>query len=932
MSHSPDHFQDDQQSLADRPGCHLPAQLTSFVGREREISEIASLFSTTRLLTLTGVGGVGKTRLALHVAHECVHEGRTLFADGIWFISLAHLRHPADIFSVLAQTLGLGSELEQGPLTEICAFLCAKKALLILDSCERLIESCARLAETLLQTCPALRILATSRETLRVSGETVYCLLPLAVPACSANPAPEDLAQAGATALFLDRARAIHPCFCATTSNAAVLVEICRQLDGLPLAIELAATCIRVMSTEQIAAQVSDGSGGRFRLLTGGSRTALPQQQSLRATLDWSYDLLSATEQRLLLRLAIFAGGWTLEAAQAICTTEKTGDLPVLDGLARLVNTSLVLVDRQTGVHTSATGTMHLVEQMRYTLLETVRQYALEKLRETGEEQALQQKHLTYFLTLAEKTEPELRGACQLPWLAYLDLERENFQAALTYARRQHLYETGLRLANALWWFWVLRAHFSPGRAWLEEVVNQQEQITPALRAIAFYRAGVLAFFQGDLERLDVLTEKSLSLFRTLQDTQGVAVSLSNLVHVALRQRNHKRAQELGEESVTLARTVGDRWYCALTLLPLAVLSIRQKDYASASELIKEALWLFRLLGDRWGMAYAFDTLGQLADDQHDPVNSMICYEQSLKFFEPLNDRIGAARVLLHLGLSFLKQEKYPQASSFLEESLKLCQQAGRRIGVARALLGLARIKLHHHDYRQAALLLADSLPILREHGDVRGFADALDSLRNIALHQSQSWQVRLLLQQSLGGYYHIDEPSDILTSLETIADSASAQTALSGRMRPADWLKRVIGILHEMESTSSPRQVVRGSDVRDIVEENLFVTALAHPPAFPKEAALLSRSASASKISPSVPPAALQIQGHLFTSLANPLTDREQEVLRLVECGLSNAQIARRLVISVGTVRTHLASMYRKLGVTSRTAAVHFAHEHHLL
>jgi predicted ATPase/DNA-binding CsgD family transcriptional regulator len=930
MSDSPDRLSDFQTWATDLSWCSLPAQFTRFVGREHERSEIKQFFPVSRLLTLTGIGGVGKTRLALQVAHELAQEDEALFPDGIWFVSLAYLHDPAEIVPALVQKLGLWEESEQAQIALLCRFLRSKKALLILDGCEHLVEACARLVETLLHMFSGLCIFVTSRETLGIHGETIYCLAPLVVPASSDVSVVEDLTRYSATVLFLERARTIHPAFRVTPANLSALVEICLQLDGLPLAIELAATRIRMLSAPQIANLVRSGSGGRFELLSGGSRTALPHQQSLRAMMDWSYTLLSAVEQRLFLALAVFAGGWTLEAAQAVCPGQWTEDLSILEGLARLVTTSLIQVDQQPVVQTSPTGEALLVEQGRYTFLETVRLYALEKLQETDEERALQKNHLLYFLSLAEKTEPELRGAAQLPWLTYLDSEHENFCAALEYARRLHLRETGLRLANALWWFWMLRANFSIGRTWLEEIASVEESVAPALRALALCRAGHLAFFQGDLERLDVLTEKSLTLFRAFKDTQGIAVALSNLVHVALRQGNYERAQYLGEESVVLARAVGDRWYLAIAQLPLAILRIRQRDYALAIALIEEALELFHGLGDRWGIAYSLDTFGQLADAQSDYTSSLSCYEQSLKLFEQLNDRIGTARTLLHLGFSLLKQEQYTQASPVLEECLKIYRTSERRIGIARALLGLGRIKLHLSAYQEAALLLAESLYVFREHGDVRGFAEALHNLQGIAHQQGQFQQVSLLLQQSLGGQYHIDDTFDMVASLETIAASEVAQTTFSGRMRPAGWLKRVIGMLQETKQET--KQTANVSWTRGIIEKNVFIAkqAQVYTHTSVKEASLtfLPWSISADATSSDRPPTQKQ---HL-PPLTNALTSREQEVLQLLEYGLSNAQIAQRLVIGVGTVRTHLASIYSKLGVASRTAAVHFAHETHLL
>jgi predicted ATPase/DNA-binding CsgD family transcriptional regulator len=931
MSDSPDSLTNSPQSSRG----NLPALLTSCIGRECERSELKQVFSTTRLLTLTGIGGIGKTRLALQVAHDLAQSGDS-FPGGIWFVSIAHLHDSTEILPALAQTLGLPQGSEQARTSALYRFLHAKKALLILDGCEHLIEACSRRVEILLHSFPNLCFFLTSRETLDISGETVYTLPPLSLPIPSPTLTPEDLLQASSAVLFLERARSVLPAFRVTDQNMSALVVICQHLDGVPLALELAANKLRIMSVEQIAEQVAGRSSERFKLLVNGSRTVLPHQQSLRATLDWSYALLTVAEQRLLQRLAVFSGGWTLEAAQVVCADAEMAGGSILDGLTRLVHASLVQVDRKPVAQALANGEVGLVEHGRYRLLESVQRYALEKLLASGEQQTVQQKHLTYFLALAEKAEPALRGASQLPWLVYLDQEHENLCRALEYAHQQHLDEIGLRLANALWWYWILRARFVEGRAWLEEVVLLDVSIPATLRALTFYRAGMLAFFQGDLERLDVLTERSLAIFNLLQETQGMAMAQSNLVHVALRQGNHERAEYLGTTSVALAHSVGDSWYLAIALLPLAILRIRQQDYSSAGVLLSEALQLFRTLGDRWGIAYTLDTLGQLADAQRDSVSCLACYEQSLKLFEHLHDTIGTARALLHMGFHLLNQGKDGRAASALEESLKLCRASQRRIGTARALLGLGRIKLRSGDLQEAALLLEEGLEIFREHGDVRGFAEALKSLQEVACQQDQ--QIKRFLQHSLGKRYHINNALDMVASLEAIAASERTQALFAGRMRPAGWLKCVIDCLQETRQPFQAEEKVSMGWVREIVEEQGAVSAPFSAQTRLKEPtfALLSHSFSTQDTSASsadrTPVSLFQTGKQFLPATASILTRREQEVLYLVAYGLSNAQIAQRLIISVGTVRTHLASIYHKLGVASRTAAVHCARELRLL
>src|SRR5579884_1061615 len=437
---------------------NLPVQLTSFIGREKEMEEIKRLLSRTRLLTLTGSGGCGKTRLAAQVGADLLAD----FADGVWLVELAAIADPALVPQTVASTLGIREEPGQRLLETLQQHLKPKSLLLLLDNCEHLSAACAQLAETLLQACPNLRILASSREALGIAGELAYRVPSLSLPELPRLPSAEAalvpaLARCEATRLFVERAALSYPGFALTEQNAPAVAQVCVRLDGIPLAIELAAARIKVLSADQIAARLDD----RFRLLTGGSRTALPRQQTLRALIDWSYDLLSEAERTLLRRLSVFAGGWTLEAAEAVCSADA------LHLLTSLVDKSLAVYEEQAG-------------EARYRLLETVREYARDRLLESGEMEEVRERHFAFFLRMAEEIEPKLTGLEQAAWLDRLEGEYDNLRAASGWAlSAAEGAQAGLRLAGALWRFWEIRGHIDEGRGRLKNALDRPDAREP---------------------------------------------------------------------------------------------------------------------------------------------------------------------------------------------------------------------------------------------------------------------------------------------------------------------------------------------------------------------------------------------------------------------------------------------------------------------
>ncbi|MBI3460546.1 tetratricopeptide repeat protein, partial [Candidatus Acetothermia bacterium] len=553
---------------------NLPSSVTSFIGREREMVQIKQLLDMTRLLTLTGAGGSGKTRLALQVAAGLLKE----YTDGVWLVELASLSDPSLVAQAVATAFGVREAPGRSLLERLSDYLHPKQLLLVLDNCEHLVEACAKVAEALLHACPDLQILATSREALGIAGETTWSVPPLAEPD-SAQPLPtlKILKQYEAIGLFLERALSGQSQFAFTEQNARAVVQVCQRLDGLPLAIELAAARVKVLSVEEIAARLDD----RFRLFVSGSRTALPHQQTLQATMDWSFQLLSEVERILLRRLSVFAGGWILEAAEAVCAGEGIEAREVLDLLAHLVDKSLVIGEQRDG-------------KTRYRLLETVRQYAQEKLEESKESESLQSLHLTYFLQLTKQAEPELTGANQKQWLECFETELDNLRAALRWTWHAEP-GAGLQLASALGQFWDVRGYWAEGRKVLGQAWERRADTQKEWHVKLLNWEGVLALRQGAYEESKRFCAESRALSQKIGDKQGFATSLHRLGVVALNQADYAGARNFLQESLTLRRELGDKHGIATSLHFLGLVALfNQADYAGARNFLQESLTLRR--------------------------------------------------------------------------------------------------------------------------------------------------------------------------------------------------------------------------------------------------------------------------------------------------------------------------------------------------
>lgn len=690
---------------------NLPIQLTSFVGRDREMAEVKHLLATTRSLTLTGTGGCGKTRLALQMAADLLDE----FPDGVWLVELAALSDATLITRTVASALHVQEEPGRPLVVTLSESLRTKRLLLVLDNCEHLIAACAHLAETLLLTSPTLKLLATSRERLGIPGEMTYSVPSLPVPDLRRPASIEQLTQVDSVRLFVERAVSSQPEFRVIDTNALAVARICHALEGIPLAIELAAARVKVLSAQQIAKRLDD----RFRLLTQGSRTVSPRQQTLQATMDWSYELLSEPERILLRRLSVFAGGFSLEAVETICSGDSVEVRQALDLLTYLVDKSLVMVD-------------HQGEGARYRLLETVRQYGRDRLLASRQAEEVRARHRDWYVELAEQAEPMLAGPDEA-WLDRLDKEQDNLRAAIDFSLRSGQAEAALRLGAALWPFWRVRGYWTEGRQWLEAALDGSRGAPPALRAKAMRGAGELAQYQGDHERAQTLSEESLALFRALGDKHGTARALSTLGNVAYHQGDYTAAGELHEESLVYGRELGDAPLVATSLVNLASIADHHGDFDRASALCRESLTMFRHARDKRGAAFALNMLGILASDQGNYPEARARFEESLALRRELGDKRGIAASLDNLGLVAWEQRDYEAARAPYEESLTLRRELGDKHGIAASLDHMGLAAWHQGDYRQATALLEESLTVRKALGDKAGIAGSLEGLARVA-------------------------------------------------------------------------------------------------------------------------------------------------------------------------------------------------------
>ncbi|HZU00201.1 MAG TPA: tetratricopeptide repeat protein [Ktedonobacteraceae bacterium] len=715
---------------------NLPVQPTPFMGREQEVTAIEHLLrrEDVRLLTLTGAGGTGKSRLALEVAAKL----RNGFADGVFFVNLAPISDSGLVVPTIAQALELKETGDSSLLDLLKSSLRKKKLLLLLDNFEQVVHAAPSLAD-LLTACPKLKILVTSRIVLHMQAEHEFAVPPLALPDLTCLPDLSAVSQYEAVAFFISRAQAVKPSFQLTHANALAVAEICARLDGLPLAIELAAARMKLLTPQALLSRLSQ----RLQVLTSTTRDTPARQQTLRNTIAWSYNLLDAYEQQLFRRLSVFVGGCTLEAAEAVCAEPGNEGGQVLDGVASLTDKSML---QQTEVG----------EEPRLVMLETIREYGLECLAAGGETEASRQAHAVYYLALVEETEPKLLGPEQVVWFERLEREHDNLRTAMRWLLERggdrHSVEMALRLVSALQRFWQMSGHFSEGRNFLERALSigasfANTQIAASARAKALAVAADLALFDlYDANQAEGLCRESLTLYRTLGDKQGIATSLSLLGWVAQRRFNREEACALHEEGLALSRELGDKRGIAEALYDLSYLAFSQGDYDKAYALKEESLALFRELGDTWSIAYLLLQVVSVASYQGNYDKACPAAEEGLALFRELGDKEGIADALHSLGGVILNQGNYARARVVLEEGLALYRDLGLKRGIARVLFSLGRVAFSQGDYAKAEALHQEDLHLFKELDDKWLIALSLEELGAVVAMQGKPrWAARLV-------------------------------------------------------------------------------------------------------------------------------------------------------------------------------------------
>jgi predicted ATPase/class 3 adenylate cyclase len=720
---------------------NLPLALTSFIGRQREIEELEHLLWQSRLLTIAGPGGAGKTRLAIRLAQNV----QGSFADGVWFIDLAPLSNCVLLSQYVMGILGIREEAGYSTDQSLLNNLRSKTALLILDNCEHLLPEVAQMAEKMLSRASGLRVIATSREKLGVAGEIVWRIPPLSSPDLDTAIPVEELMQYEAVKLFSDRAAAARPDFVITGENAEAVAKICARLDGIPLAIELAAARVRVLSVEEILARLAD----RFHLLVG-ARTALPRQQTLRALIDWSYDLLTGKERLLLRRLSVFAGGWTLEAAEQVCSGQEMEAWEVLDLLTGLIDKSFVIGRTQNG-------------HERYRFLETIQKFSQERLLESHEAEEFARKHAAYFLKMAEDSYGKMWGREQAHWLGLLDEERDNLRTALERLSQYADYETALlKMSGSLWKYWDIRGYLSEGRAWLEAALAKNASALEYWRANGLGAAGHLAHQQGDYLRAGELHEQSLRLFRAMGDKLGEARQLNALGEIAQHLGDYGRAIQLHEDSLSIRREISDNEGIAVSLRQLGVIARDRGQYQPARELLEESLRLERELGDKLLMALSLHDLGLVAHGQCDYDRAVALFQEAMSLQRELNDRLGISNSLQNLGSVAKDQGNFQSAQSLYQECLVLKKELGDKRGISRVFATLAEIAFWQGKYPLAADLARESLTLAQQLGLKREILASFELLGFTAYYQGNYERAASLAEETLGLSTEIEAPRAI--------------------------------------------------------------------------------------------------------------------------------------------------------------------------
>jgi predicted ATPase/class 3 adenylate cyclase len=763
------------KTLDNRPN-NLPVQSTAFIGREKEVAAVVALLRNpdVRLVTLTGPGGTGKTRLGLQVAAEVLDD----FEGGVYSVELAALTDPSLVASTIAQTLGVTESAGKPLLDSLREYLKDRHLLLLLDNFEQ-VAVASSVVDALMKGAARLKVLATSRVCLNLYGEHEYAVPPLSLPDPKHLLSLEHVSQYEAVRLFIERAQAVKSDFTITNENAPAVAEICVRLDGLPLAIELAAARVKLFSPQALLSRL----GNRLKMLTGGASNLPRRQQTLRAAIEWSYDLLSEGEKQFFRRMAVFQGGRTLEGLEAVCNYDGSLEVDVLDGVESLVNNSLL------GQREGRDG------EPRFWMLETIHEYAREKLQENGEAEALHREHALYFMTLAEEAQPHLVGKEQQEWLERLEEEYDNIRAALRWGRETNQaedIETGLRLAGAIWRFWLVRGYFSEGLEQLSGllVLQQAEKKSEGLttdisriraealytdeskgyRAKALNGAGLLAHNQGDYATARSLHNESLALKQELGDKQGIAASLGNLGLVAQEQGDHITARSLHEESLVLRREIGHKSGIAYALTNVGIMAQEQGDHITARSLHEESLAMQRELGDKRGIAMSLVNLGIVAHLQEDYTTARSLAEESLVLLRELGDKWGIAAALNNIGNVAQEEGDYASARALYEESLLLFRELGNKLRIAMSLAGLGRVAVNMGRPELGARVLGavearlGDIDAVLDSEDRLPYERAVESARSLLEEEpfERAWQQGRAMSMEQAIKYALEEPTHV--------------------------------------------------------------------------------------------------------------------------------------------------------------------------
>ena len=871
---------EEQETPADTPPptplWKVPTVLTPLVGREQDVATVCALLGRPelRLLTLLGAGGIGKTRLAIEVAPQL----RERFVDGVCFVALASISDPSLLLTSIAHELGLQEGGAQPLVETVQDFLRDKQILLLLDNFEQLV-SAAPLLEELLATCPRLAIVVTSRAVLRLHAEQLFPVPPLALPDLAQLPEREELAGYASVALFLQRAQAIKPDFQLTPGNGRAIAEICMRLDGLPLALELAAARIRVLPPQALLSRLTQ----RFQVLTGGPRTMPERQQTLRNTLQWSYDLLDAQEQRLFRRLSVFVGGWTLQAVEAVCYQAPEEASSALDEVTSLLDKSLLL-------HVEPAG-----GEARLQMLMTVREYALECLQASGDAETIQRAHAAYYLAWVQEVEPHLKGAQQLEWLAQLEQEMANVFAALETAFEQGLHAELVRGVKAFTRFLEIRGAYAQAEIHLKRA----EQVA-----------------------------------RSLQDLAGLTMALCYLGEVADKQGNYAQAESYLREGLALARQSGDRTWISDLLHSLSTVLRRRGDYDLGESYLQEGLALARQVGDRERICRTLRSLGSVESEKGNYPQAEAYLQEGLALARQVGDREQICVLLVNLGYVSMKTGKNTQGEGYTQEALALARQIGYREAEVVLLGNLAELIGKRGDYAQAETYFREALALARQIGDRERIGIHLGNLGWVAGEQGNDAQAEAYIQEGVALARQINYHW-LLSAL------LNEQGELHLKQQRYEAAGRDFREMRDIASEGDPEylglacyglariEASQGnlSEARRLGQESLAILEkIGHfkAPEVKEWLNMLPEPAL-----PLSPPSASPKRAN-----ANPagLTAREMEVLRLVAQGLTDAQVAEQLVISPRTVNFHLTSIYSKLQISSRSAATRYAIEQHLV